>query len=478
MPLLTIREPGCERVVEIESEKITIGSARDSTLLLNDLKASPLHCVLEKTRHGWWFLTDHNSEGGTAINGERRQKGLVIPGDVISLGGTRIYFERVVLDDEARAGYAPLETPWWMQKALPALISAAAHLIILWVTAFAIFSANLTDKKPPPVITIHSAPPAKEFELTFECPPVKPPEVAGMTLEPIITLEEEVDTSVVTPRGTSFDSLANKNLEFTGCVDAFGLGGGRAGAFGQRGRFFGKPIETGEVIFVIDRTGSMARPTKRSSFDESGLPVNNPMKIDVARNELIRSIRNLSANTKFAVICYSTFGISVWPREKVLVAAGALNKLSAVSWVQSNLGLANARGGTNTADAVSAALKMATLPASEGAKSPTGIYVLTDGAPTTVNGRHFVHIAGMHANGQVKETWDRGEECIKLTKSAILGANIFNARIFTLGIGMDMAVPHPIKNGKDIGDAANEQCRQFLRDIAKSAGGRYREVSE
>ena len=36
------------------------------------------------------------------------------------------------------------------------------------------------------------------------------------------------------PRGTSFDSLSGKNLDSTGYLDAYGIGGGRAGAYGAR----------------------------------------------------------------------------------------------------------------------------------------------------------------------------------------------------------------------------------------------------
>jgi len=47
-------------------------------------------------------------------------------------------------------------------------------------------------------------------------------------------LEEEVEITPDIPRGTSFDCLSNKNLDSTSCVDAYGIGGGRAGAYGQR----------------------------------------------------------------------------------------------------------------------------------------------------------------------------------------------------------------------------------------------------
>ncbi len=55
-----------------------------------------------------------------------------------------------------------------------------------------------------------------------------------MVEKPIIILEEEVEITKDIPHGTSFDRLSNKSLDSTSCVDAYGIGGGRAGAYGQR----------------------------------------------------------------------------------------------------------------------------------------------------------------------------------------------------------------------------------------------------
>ncbi|MHC4830277.1 MAG: hypothetical protein ACYTFT_07970 [Planctomycetota bacterium] len=50
-------------------------------------------------------------------------------------------------------------------------------------------------------------------------------------------LEEEVEKTTDVPKGTSFDNQSNKNLDSTAVVDAVGVGGGAAGAYGSR---FGK----------------------------------------------------------------------------------------------------------------------------------------------------------------------------------------------------------------------------------------------
>jgi hypothetical protein len=59
---------------------------------------------------------------------------------------------------------------------------------------------------------------------------------AGET--PIIILEEEVEVTADVPKGgPDLSNLSNKNLDATSVVDAYGVGGGAAGAYGQR---FGK----------------------------------------------------------------------------------------------------------------------------------------------------------------------------------------------------------------------------------------------
>lgn len=55
--------------------------------------------------------------------------------------------------------------------------------------------------------------------------------------KPIKELEEEVEKTNDIPKGTSMDNQANKNLDSTSVVDAYAVGGGAAGAYGQR---FGK----------------------------------------------------------------------------------------------------------------------------------------------------------------------------------------------------------------------------------------------
>jgi hypothetical protein len=300
--------------------------------------------------------------------------------------------------------------------------------------------------------------------------------------------------------------------------------------------FFEEPIEVAEVIFVIDRTGSMRWPSKMSVVDESGNPINNARKYDVARIELIKAINSLAENMKFALVGFSTGGrtssstdsnwssgggghiqgtwrnwppangmpaplgrhrndrsnLPIWPSTKSLVPATADNKAQAVSWAQQRLSNAEVTGGTCTYDGMSVALKMVTPPppgtgpGGEPKKSATGIYLLTDGAPT-----HILTVAyglcrvwGSYDAGQIARDATYGQDCMNLTKSKVLAENVYNARIYTLGMGMNMAAPNgyvwnPTKSDWDYyATEFNDKCRKFLTDLAEATGGHYREVSQ
>ncbi len=137
-------------------------------------------------------------------------------------------------EEEFFEEYAPSETPWWMQKAVPVLISSAVHLLFLWIAAYIVFTI-LGKKEPPAIVTTREFA-EQEYDPTLKRAMFKTPRIEAevMVEKPIILLEEEVEITKDVPRGTSFDNLSNKNLDSTSCVDAYGIGGGRAGAYGQR----------------------------------------------------------------------------------------------------------------------------------------------------------------------------------------------------------------------------------------------------
>ncbi len=137
--------------------------------------------------------------------------------------------------EEEFEDYHPSETPWWMQKAVPVLISSAVHMLLLWIAAYIVFTTVVKKKEVAEIVTKNEFA-EQEFDETLKRAMFKTPRIEAekMVEKPIILLEEEVEITKDIPRGTSFDNLSNKNLDSTSCVDAYGIGGGRAGAYGQR----------------------------------------------------------------------------------------------------------------------------------------------------------------------------------------------------------------------------------------------------
>ncbi len=132
--------------------------------------------------------------------------------------------------------YPVSDTPWWMRKAAPVLISAGVHLLLLWMAAFVVFT--MVNSKQPPALEIKPEsmiiPIEPDWNLKtamFTNPRVEAEKLVEFV---IAELEEEYELTPDIPKGTSFDCHANKNCGATGCVDAHGVGPGRAGAYGQR----------------------------------------------------------------------------------------------------------------------------------------------------------------------------------------------------------------------------------------------------
>jgi hypothetical protein len=131
---------------------------------------------------------------------------------------------------------------------------------------------------------------------------------------------------------------------------------------------------------------------------------------------------------------------------------------------------------------MSVGLKMVSPPESGGSgeeKSVTAVYLLTDGAPTHIDSTRLYYPSGYSMNDG---TWE--QQCMDLTKAKVLAENIYNATIYTLGMGMNMAAPNcyvwnPGKNGWDFYPTQfNDLCRKFLSELAEATGGHYREVSQ
>jgi uncharacterized protein YegL len=117
--------------------------------------------------------------------------------------------------------------------------------------------------------------------------------------------------------------------------------------YGQFSEYHGIPICAKRVVFVLDTSNSM-----------------RGAKIEVAKTELLRAIRELPAEVHFSLVCFDGT-VRVWQRE--LVPANEQMKHIAVNVVlEQSLG-----ANTASYDALEAAFSL----------NPEAIYFLSDGAP-------------------------------------------------------------------------------------------------
>jgi pSer/pThr/pTyr-binding forkhead associated (FHA) protein len=72
---------------------VVIGRSSDCDVHLDDANVSRRHAEVRRIGDGY-SLVDLGSTNGTEVNGQRIQETALMNGDVISVGTTRITFER------------------------------------------------------------------------------------------------------------------------------------------------------------------------------------------------------------------------------------------------------------------------------------------------------------------------------------------------------------------------------------------------
>lgn len=86
---LEIHTPDGRRQVPVGDKPVTIGRHPENAVVIADPVASRRHCVVEKTAQGW-RIRDLNSSNGTRLNGLVVEQSRLLPGDIVSIGATRI----------------------------------------------------------------------------------------------------------------------------------------------------------------------------------------------------------------------------------------------------------------------------------------------------------------------------------------------------------------------------------------------------
>lgn len=79
--------------VELTEKPLTLGRSVKADIVLEDEKASRLHCGI-RAQDGEYLIKDLASKNGTFLNEERIESDTLKPGDKIRIGSTRISVEK------------------------------------------------------------------------------------------------------------------------------------------------------------------------------------------------------------------------------------------------------------------------------------------------------------------------------------------------------------------------------------------------
>jgi len=213
-----------------------------------------------------------------------------------------------------------------------------------------------------------------------------------------------------------------------------GAGGGAA--------FYGIETRSNRIVFVLDRSFSMRLPVPQKgpvsgTKRDEGVP--GGTKLEVAKNQLERTIRKLPPDVRFGVIFYGA-SVDAWQKPPGLVPATPENKKRAIDWFTA----LEPEGSTATFEALAEALRYAKVGGGKGETDPAGadtIFLLSDGAPTAPGTEDLL----------------LGPELEKAVAAFLEANRDFRCVVHTIGVGPD-------------------HNRQLMMRLAHETGGTYRAV--
>ena len=85
-----------KRVITFDNLPVTIGRSPDAGVCIDDPWADPHHCEIDEAANRTLVIRDLNSVSGTLVQGYRITEALLMPGNELTIGGTRfvVQYER------------------------------------------------------------------------------------------------------------------------------------------------------------------------------------------------------------------------------------------------------------------------------------------------------------------------------------------------------------------------------------------------
>ena len=216
--------------------------------------------------------------------------------------------------------------------------------------------------------------------------------------------------------------------------------GGVGGSGGAE--FYGIETRSDRIVFVLDRSYSMRLPVPQKgpvSGAKRDEGVAAGTKLEVAKNQLERTIRKLAPDVHFGVVFFGA-NVKVWQQPPGLLAATPENRRSAVDWFMA----LDPEGSTAVFAALAEALRYAKAGGGKGTTDPAGadtIFLLSDGAPTRPGTEEL--LLGPELETAIQEFLEANRD--------------FKCVVHTIGVGPD-------------------HNRELMMRLARETGGTYRAV--
>ena len=135
MAFLKVFAHGEERTVFLGDDPVLLGRATECDILLNDLKASREHAVIEPYGDGRWRVRDLGSGNGTKVNGRKVKRQILEPEDVVQIGDAKVLFAG---EAAAVVAPAPEERPRRRAEAARKTTPTGVVLAVLLIVAAAV----------------------------------------------------------------------------------------------------------------------------------------------------------------------------------------------------------------------------------------------------------------------------------------------------------------------------------------------------
>ncbi|OYV30994.1 MAG: hypothetical protein B7Z79_04605 [Thiomonas sp. 20-64-9] len=105
--ILVFLPDAVSHAIALRQPRLHIGRHSHNTIALPDPRVSGVHALLQRTDSGWW-VEDLGSTNGTWLNGKRISASILLPDDVLRIGGCTL---RLLLSaDQPRKRQPPNDT--------------------------------------------------------------------------------------------------------------------------------------------------------------------------------------------------------------------------------------------------------------------------------------------------------------------------------------------------------------------------------